>query len=228
MPRNSDVSNLSRRWFLAVAGGAAAANAFAARTDSELTQAALAPPPVADYPVKIDVRNADNLNKHPKYSTPKLSNASTVSGVSAGEKFSWRAQTKYDPSNQYHLAIIFKNGSTPFVDARTGTVPIPAFYGTENDEAAGGLGINAKISQSVTDGDEFDYYVVVFDHKLNQIYIDDPVIIIGDEQLVAERKLIKAEKELKTISLSNPADNEQLQKIEDDLGKLVAKLKKKK
>jgi hypothetical protein len=224
MPRNPDVLDVSRRWFLALAGGAAAANSLAAGLDPELTQAARATPAIADYPVTVDVRNADNVNNPPKYTTPKLNDAGSVAGVSPGEKFSWRVWTKSHPDNQYHLAVVFKDGSTPFVDANK--KPVYVFYGTEQDEGVGGLGINAKIGPGVSKGDEYDYYVVVFDRKLAQIYVNDPSIIIGDALFAAEKNLIKAHKELNKAASEFAAKREKIRDIEKQLGFLIDELKK--
>jgi|HubBroStandDraft_6_1064221.scaffolds.fasta_scaffold01852_5 hypothetical protein len=223
MPRNPDVSSVSRRLFLALAGGAAAANTLAAGFDPEPTQTAPVAPAVADYPVLVDVRTADSVKNRPKY-TVRQNDATIVDGVLIGQKFSWQVWTKSHPDNKYHLAVIFKNGLTPFVDANS--QPKYAFYGTEQDEGTGGLGIDAKIGPKVTPGEEYDYYVVVFDRKLTQIYVDDPSIIIGDGLIAAEKNLIKASNELKKAASEYALKRDKIRSIEKQLGLLIDELKK--
>lgn len=222
MPRNSDASNVTRRWFLALAGGAAAANSLAAGLDPEPTHAAPVAPAVADYPVFVDVSNADSVKNRPKY-TVNGKDATIVDGVLHDQKFSWQVLTKSHPDNKYHLAIIFKNGSTPF--EKNGK-PVYVFYGTEQDEGAGGLGIDAKISTSVTFGEEYDYYIVVFDHKIAQLYVDDPSIIIGDGLIAAEKNLIKASRDLERVVSKDAAKREKIRAIEGQLRSLIDELKK--
>jgi hypothetical protein len=224
MPRNPDVSNVSRRWFLALAGGAAAANTLATGLDPELTQAAPSPPTTTTYQITVDVSNAVNLKTPPIYYTPKLPNARSVSGVKANETFSWRVHTKSHPANQYHLAILFKDHSTPFVDATSGNSQVYEFYGTENDEAAGGTGINAKIDTNALL--QYDYYVLVFDHKAKYIYFDDPSIIIGDGLLAAEKNLIKASRDLEKAASEDAAKREKIIAIDKQLRSLINEFKK--
>jgi hypothetical protein len=223
MPINSEVSNVSRRRFLTVAGGAAAASSVATGMNLRSARAMADKSISADYPLIIDVSKADHADNPPSYRTESGVDAHTIKKVKKDQTFAWRVQTRNDPNNHYQLAILFANKLTPFVDIKSGK-PVYTFYGSEDDEHNGGIGKNAKID-NLTKG-SFEYYVAVYDSDTGQLYIDDPTIIIGDGKLAAEADLIAAKGELKKAAAAYPAKSDQIQSIEKSLRDLIEELKK--
>ena len=182
MSTNSDVSNVSRRRFLAVAGSVAATSSFAAGNASGLTQS---PPPAPDhYLVTIHVRNgavsysAKNVGTGLDVSMPN--NELTVK---IGDEVKWQADTLgAHPKHRGHVHFATGTGTpgTPF--ARS----------------------DFRWSENGTDGDytiqKGDYYycVAIFDHGVSEVYADDPKIIVGGA-LIAKTEVEEAERALREV-----------------------------
>src|ERR1700722_1551405 len=161
MSSNSDVSNVSRRHFLAVAGTMAAASSFAVGKHAESSQTSSALVQPVHYLVTIDVTSGSI-----KYSaqnkddpTQVVSMPNNCLTVNKGDEVKWQAKTT-GPHAKHRATIRFTTTS-PF--------SLPEFRWSENQFGGG---------DTRTVGD-FYYCVGVFDKKMHVIYADDPRIIVG-------------------------------------------------
>jgi hypothetical protein len=218
MSRNKDVSNISRRRFLEVAGSMAVAGRAAVAKDASSAPAS-PPPPTADYSVTVEVTNT-NL-KPIKYHTPSQNDASIIKNVAKNQTFTWAVKTL--SSGNYRLTILFLN-ATPFVDAHGN--PVYAFGGSESEGGQGKIG--GKIAPTVPDG-TYKYYVAIFDDTTGVTYTDDPKIIVGGgREDEAKRRIALALDDLKDAyaGLSGrPKVQKQIQSIEHDLDHVIDELK---
>jgi plastocyanin len=181
MSKNSDASNLSRRKFLAVAGTVAAANSLAVGKDVGSAQTTTQSTPVSPvhYLVTITVDVANNsisydaLNKDTGKPAPMPNNSLTVM---PGDEVKWTARTS---GHRYRASVRFTT-TTPFA--------VKEFKWSENQTGGGN-----------TQGGAANHYylVAVFDKDTQEVYSDDPKIIVGGASVKAE--IIEAESELQAV-----------------------------
>lgn len=210
MSRGSDVSNVSRRQFLAVAGTVGAASSVAL---GEASSFAPAPPPApVRHPVTIDVTTTNRIS----YVDGSGHNVYRLT-VKAGDGVTWKAKTT---GTKHHVTILFLK-DTPLIDANN--KPVYAVHGSEGDEA--GSGIGGMIDPGASGA--YEYYVAVFDNDTGLTYTDDPKIIVGGGGTRDTRtELIEAAGELKQAALSSPpAQREKIESIENRLEELIDQLK---
>jgi len=192
MSGKPDASGVSRREFIAGAGGVAAAGYLVVGGD---TASAQSTSPVKTWAVAIDATKTPHFG----YSEPSLGSTSADPlPVNGGDIVTWGISL---PNHRRHTVIFFKE-ETPFLD--TNRKPVWWFHGSESDEPIGGKGV--CIDPNAFPGDEFPYTVIVFDEDANHIYLDDPKILIatkllGEKQaredvITARHKIKKASKEL--------------------------------
>ena len=200
MSSNSDVSNVSRRHFLAVAGTMAAASSFAVGKHAESSQTSSALVQPVHYLVTIDVTSGSI-----KYSaqnkddpTQVVSMPNNCLTVNKGDEVKWQAKTT-GPHAKHRATIRFTTTS-PF--------SVPEFKWSENQFGGGD-------TQTVGD---FYYCVGVFDKKIHEIYADDPRIIVGGA-FDAEARVEEAQRELGEVK-------EKIGSIEGKLMKAIDELKK--
>lgn len=211
MSENDGAPNVTRRRFLALGSVAAATGPLAPGKVSTLFAALPPPPPVADYPVTIDVTDPHNF----KYSTPSQSDASTLDKVTSGQTFTWVVKDL----SKYHLTIIFPK--TPFVEA---SGPVHIFTGSQDDASQGKLGGTIKATSG-----EYKYWVVVQNDVAGGIYTADPKIIVGrgfgaeDEIDFALDDLRAADEKLS----KKPEMQERIRTIEKQLKEIAHQLKSK-
>jgi hypothetical protein len=209
MSRNSDVSNVSRREFLAVAGGVAATGYLTIGKDSTLAQAPC-PGTVTSHPVTM---TPDPAKKTIKYTTPPSNDASTLC-VNPQDTVTWAAKT----SGRKHQSVIMFSPNTPFVDKTSGEM-VYSFYGSESDEPIGG---NVIVSPYAS-GD-YKYNVLIFDQMNNKTYPDDPKIIVGGSGPAATAELSAALLELKkakALLSRKPNTEKQAEHIESIVNELA-------
>jgi hypothetical protein len=197
MSRNKDVSNISRRRFLAVAGSVAATSSLAVGKDSSLTQPVPAPPPPVHYLVTIHVKNdkicytAKNMDTH--LDVPMPNNDLTVY---KGDEVKWEADTP-GPNARHRGHVYFK--TSPFAGHD--------FRWSENRSDGG---------KTLTAGTYY-YCVAIFDKVKQEAYADDPKIIVGGAANATE-EVEKAETELSEV-------REKIESIESMLKEAIEKLK---
>ncbi len=195
MSRNRDVSNLSRRRFIAVAGSVAATSSFAVGRDSSLTQPVPAPPPPVHYLVTIHVVN-DKIsytaqNRDTGGGVPMPHNDLTVN---KGDEVKWEADT-LGPNPKHRGHVHFK--SSPFAGQD--------FRWSENGSDGGNTLSVGK----------YYYCVAIFDKVKQEVYADDPKIIVGG---TAAEEVEKARTELSEVK-------EEIESIESMLKEAIQKLK---
>ena len=224
MSKNTEVSSVSRRLFLAVAGGAAAANSFAV---GETVSSAVKPacPKPTSYAVTIDVRtdpfsysatdacgNTHKANRH---------------AVTGGDSAAWNVKTPLatGATLNYHITI-FCVKETPLVDFNTGTNPVFALHGATAEANAGT--VKAKIDTEASGS--YEYYVAITDDNTGITYTDDPKIIVGgggtyEQALIKNANdLIEEAHKLKDAAGSDRALKDRIQSIEKNLGEVVHNL----
>jgi hypothetical protein len=196
MSRNNDLSTISRRRFLAVAGTVAATSSLAV-ADSSLPQP-VPPPPPAHYRVTIQVRNdqicytAKNMDTN--QAVPMPNNDLTVH---KGDEVKWEADTP-GPNAKHRGHVSFK--TTPF--ARYDFRWSENGYDGGNTQSAG----------------TYYYSVAIFDYVKQEVYADDPKIIVGGS-LDAMEEFKEAESELREV-------REKIGSIEGILKDAIEKSKK--
>jgi hypothetical protein len=175
MSRSSDVSNVSRRDF--IAGSAATAGYLTAGANPSLEAAAAAAP--TTHQVTMTVLAGNTI----KYTKDDGSSADPLT-VPPGHKVVWRAVTS---GPHHHLAVLFTQG-TPFSDDSNGSV-VYAFHGSDQQEdgVLSTIGNNATIVQKPP-APQYKYSVAIFDKQANTTAVDDPHIIIGTVDLYEEKK----------------------------------------
>jgi hypothetical protein len=197
MSRNSAVSNVSRRRFL-VASTVAATSSFVVGKDSNLGQPVPTPPsPPVHYLVTIDV-TTDPIsytaeNKDTLTGVPMPNNSLTVN---KGDEVKWQAKTA--GPNAKHRGHIRFTTTTPFA--------VKEFRWSENG-FGGGYTKNA--------GTHY-YCVGVFDKLKQEVYADDPKIIVGGT-FDAKAEVEEAESEVREVK-------EKIESIENLLKKAIEKL----
>lgn len=209
MAKNAEAWNISRRRFLAVSGSVAATSSLALGKHSTLFASPLPPPPVADYPVTIDVSDRNHI----KYSTPKKGDAYILDNVITGDTISWTVKSL----NKFHLAILFPD-DTPFADANGS---VQGLLGSQADASQGKIG--GKIN---ADGD-YEYWVIVHNDDTGETYTNDPRIIVGKLN-EAEKEIQSALDDLKAADqkLSDkPKLKEQIRTAEQKLKEIIHELK---
>ena len=197
MSYNFDVSNVSRRRFLAVAGSVAAASSLAVGSDVEAGQPLPVPVTAVRYLVTIDVTNDPILytaqNKDTMTAVPMPNNCLTVN---KGDEVKWQAKTA--GPNAKHRAHIHFTTTTAFA--------VQDFKWSE-----GGFG------GGTTQNSGTHYYCVgVFDKVKQEVYADDPKIIVGGT-FDAKAEIVEAESELREVK-------EKIGSIENLLRTAVEKL----
>ena len=198
MSKNSDASNVSRRKFLAVASTVAAANSLAVGKDVGLAQTTTQSTPVRPVHYLVTITVADNsisysaINKDTGNPVTMLNNSLTVM---PGDEVKWTAAT---PGPNKHRASVRFTTTTPFT--------VKDFKWSENQTGGG----NAQ------GGPASHYYVVaVFDERTQEVYSDDPKIIVGGASVKAE--IIEAESELQAVK-------EKIESIDALLNKAIEQL----
>ena len=197
MPKNSDASNVSRRRFLTVAGSVAAASSLARGNDVGSAQ----PPPTTvtpvHYLVTMNVTSSGPIlytaeNKDTSTPVSMTNNSLTVNN---GDEVKWQAIT-VGPNAKYRAHIRFPT-TTPFA--------VQEFKWSEN-------GFGGGTTQNV--GTHY-YCVGIFDKVKQEIYADDPRIIVGGTGATAE--VAQAKRELTEVQ-------EKIGSVEDILKKAIEKL----
>ncbi len=198
MSKNSDASNVSRRKFLAVAGTVAAANSLAVGKDVGSAQTTTQSTPVSlvHYLVTITVANNSisyyALNKDTGQAVSMPNNSLTVN---PGDEVKWKAIT---PGPNRHRASVRFTTTTPFT--------VKEFKWSENQTGGG----------NTQGGPASHYYLVaVFDKDTQEVYSDDPKIIVGGAFVKAE--IIEAESELQAVK-------EKIESIDALLNKAIEQL----
>jgi hypothetical protein len=203
MSRDSDTSNLSRRHFLAVAGGVAVASSVAAAKDLELAEAAAVS---INYPVTIDARTTPF-----KYTTNVPVAGTDAYHLHVAAATSTVTFTVVTSGANQHSAAIFFPNDTPFVDLNAR--PMNAFAWSESEEGA-------KLALLPMDQDasgRFEYRVVVFDKLTGTTVSEDPKIIVGTGGFELETQVFK---ELNELSISCPKESEKIKSVEGKLKQL--------
>jgi len=224
MSKNTEVSNVSRRLFLTVAGGAAAANSFAV---GEAVSSAVNPLPSnpTNYLVTIDVSTNPISYSYTDGSGKHRANRLTVSG---NDTIAWNVTTPpYSAGRpKYHITILCVK-ETPLVDKKHNNNPLFEIHGSEIEANAGTVMANIDTDASGS----YEYYVAVTDDNTGQTYTDDPKIIVGGKGTYEQGELIKnanhliAEAhKLEDAAGSNRGLKEKIQSIEKDLEEVVQKL----
>jgi len=221
MSRNSVVSNVSRRRFLAVAGGVAAANSFA--TGKALSPA-VPPPPPTTYLVTIDI-TANPISY--TYTTTGVGGVHKANRLKVNESdiVKWKVKTFLSTGYKYHMTILCVR-ETPLADTHGN--PMFAIHGSEVEADAGAV---MAIIDADTSG-TYEYYVAVTDVPTGKTYSDDPKIIVGGSGTLEQREelikdahqLIAAARKLEDAAGSNHALNEKIESIEKELEEVVGKL----
>jgi hypothetical protein len=182
MFRNSDVTNVTRRRFLTVAGTVAATSSFSVGKDSSLSQTVPAPTPVK-YLVTIDVRSGSI-----SYSVSPTIDPHIMK-VNVNDEITW--QVKSAGSHPKHHAAVLFIATTPFLD--TNGQPATTFQWSDSDDANIGVG-GGKTQTKGT----HEYCVAVFDKAKGKLYLDDPKIIVGGT-VDAKGQIVEAESELRAV-----------------------------
>jgi hypothetical protein len=197
MSKTFDASNVSRRKFLAVASTVAAASSLAVGKDSQSAQASAATVLPVHYLVTIDVTTGSvsysALNKDTQQDVPMPNNSLTVN---AGDEVKWQANTT-GPKPRHRAGIRFTT-TTPFA--------VKEFKWSEN-KSDGGNTQNAGTHP---------YCVGVFDKVKQEVYFDDPKIIVGGGVTV-KAEIVEAKSELNEVK-------EKIESIEMLLSKAIEQL----
>ena len=208
MSTDSDASSVSRRQFLAVASGAAAAGSI-----SVGKVLASPPPPTApfNYTVTIDVSTTP-ISYTVVDSSGAVHNAYRLR-VKSNDKVSWKMKS----GGAQHGTVLFIR-DTPLVDANNNNNPLFA-VDTSNpvvglvDQGASGI---------------YEYYVAVFDPTTNKTYTDDPKIIVGSGDIVVAAELEPILNtvlgEVKELKPSSSDQRRRVESIEDNLERIIKKL----
>jgi hypothetical protein len=179
----SKMDNVSRRHFLAVAGGAAAVGSLGVKNNVEPVPASTS----VDYPVTIDVTKKPISYMNGSQNVYHLK----IVSVNAGDTISWNAISSAPASGgQQHSAGIFFPKDTPLID--DDGRPMYAVVWSDREEALG------RVKQKL-DSDAngvYEYRVAVFDKNGSVKYSDDPKIMIGTGQVYLANKLIEVKEEL--------------------------------
>jgi hypothetical protein len=206
MSRNSDVSNVSRRQFLAAAGTVAAASSFAVGKDSDSAQTT-PPLPPADYVVTIDVttKPISYSARDGQGNVVNMSNNGLM--VNPNDSVTWKVHSR---RKKYSLTIgFFNTTTTPLMDASNN--PLYSVSGTEADEGTKKIGGMIEPNATGT----YKYSVRGKDDA-GTPFPDDPTIIVG--KLSPRAKLIEAKGELKQVE-------DKIKSIEEELGVIIDELK---
>jgi hypothetical protein len=199
MSTQPDVSNVSRRQFLSVAGSVAAASSLAMGKHSESPQTPSALVQPVHYLVTIDVTSGSiSYSAQNKDTSQAVSMPNNCLTVNKGDEVKWQAKTA-SPHPQYRASIRFTTTS-PF--------SVPEFKWSENQFGGG---------NTLTAGTYY-YCVGVFDKVKHEIYADDPKIIVGGT-FDARAKVEEAERELGEVK-------EKIGSIESILLKAIDELNK--
>ena len=181
MSINSDVSTVSRRRFLAAAGSMAAASSFAVGKDVGSPQTSPGVVPV-HYLVTIHVDVTSGSISYCAQNTdtgqdvPMPNNDLTVN---MGDEVKWQADT--GPHGKHRANVRFTKTS-PFSKSE--------FKWSENQTGGG------RITTLITD--TYYYCVGVFDVNRQEIYADDPRIIVGGT-FDAKAEIEEARRELREV-----------------------------
>ena len=207
MSRKFDVSDVNRRQFLAVAGGAAAASSLSAGKGLNLANAAATPP--INYPVTIDARTTPFAYSTtvPVASTP----AYHLHLASANSTVTFTAITS--GANQHSAAIFFPT-DTPFVD-KNGR-PMYAFTWSQTEEST-----LAVLSVDPDASGPFEYRVVVFDKLTGTTVSEDPKIIVGSGNFELSEIIEKLER----IKKAHPDEDKTIESIKTELHQLFIGLR---
>jgi hypothetical protein len=206
MSRKFDVSDVNRRQFLAVAGGAAAASSLSAGKGINFANAAATP--LINYPVTIDARTTPFT-----YSTTVPvagTQAYHLHLASANSTVTFTAITS--GANQHSAAIFFPT-DTPFVD-KNGR-PMYAFAWSQTEEPLAVLLMDPDASGP------FEYRVVVFDKLTGTTLSEDPKIIVGSGNYELNEIIEKLER----IRKAHPDEDKTIESIKTELQQLFLGLK---
>lgn len=225
MFRHSEVSNVSRRRFLAVAGGVAAANSFA--KGEALGSPVPPPPPPTTNLVTIDITTNPLSYSYTIMNgggTAHKANRLKVNGL---DTVKWNVKTSVTTGYKYHVTILCVR-ETPLAD--TNNNPVFAIQGSEVEADAGK--VMAKIDTDATG--TYEYYVAVTDDKTGKTYTDDPKIIVGGSGTFEQKKelirdahqLIGEAHKLEDAAGSNHVLREKIESIEKELGGVLDELER--
>jgi hypothetical protein len=177
------------------------------------------------YSVKSTPANAPTCSKaHPTQGT----NGDVY--VCQNDKVYWTAATKKD-SNGKMQSEMFILHEDSILDKTGATYPTHGFHARDGGQDGG------SIDPDYDSGDPHEYYVFVFDKLTQQMYVDDPKIIIGTGTVdeVSERlnDIKQQARQLRVLVTADPAStNEQKEeairrerKMATDVDKLKALLK---
>src|SRR5215470_16470707 len=165
MSKNSSASNLSRRSFLAAAGTVAAANSFVvgkAVPSEQNTMKAPAPPPSDSYVVTVKLADDGSFSyDYSKNGAAPVPMPSKDLTVLTGNDVQWQSTL---PNSHRHRASVRFTTTTPFGGANE-------FKWSENQKKGG------RVTE--TNLSTHYYSVAVYDKHKDEIFTDDPKIIVG-------------------------------------------------
>jgi hypothetical protein len=207
MSTDSDTSSVSRRQFLAVASGAAAAGSIS------VGKVLASPPPTPpfSYTVTIDASTTP-ISYTVVDSSGAVHNAYRLR-VKSNDKVSWKMKS----GGAQHGTVLFIR-DTPLVDANNNNNPL---FAVDTSNAVVGL-----VDQGASG--IYEYYVAVFDPTTNKTYTDDPKIIVGSGNIVVAAELEPILNtvlgEVKELKPSSSDQRRRVESIEDNLEKLIKQL----
>jgi len=223
MSKSSDVSNVTRRGFLAGAGTVATTGYLLIGGPSSATVEPSFPPTAPNHVMTFDV-TSNSIVCNIGSPQPPGSDPCTLT-VKPKDVVHFKAITV--PKSKRHLAVLFID-RTPFVD--TGGDKVWAFHGSEGDEG-NGIGRLASIDPALSEGDVFEFSVGVWDEASGnkpKSYTGDPTIIIGKGGsgiASAIAKLNAADGLLMKAAEAYPPKSDEIKSIEDRVTALIAQLK---
>lgn len=202
----SEGSDVSRREFLAVAGGVGAATSFVV---PETRSAAAS----ADYVVTVDVTKTPFAYTSPQ--TPDAYNLHV--DVTKIKTVSWKAVSQ---GSNHSMGIFFPK-ETPFLNPSDGR-PMYALLWSDREESANPIIANLDPYAS----GKYEYRIAVFDKQTGKTYSEDPRIIVGSGniELIAELSEIKGEIESLEESSHSEEAKRELKRINDKLSGIIASL----
>jgi hypothetical protein len=204
MSTDSDASSVSRRQFLAVASGAAAAGSMSVGNVLASPPPPSTPNPPTNYLVTVDVTTRPISYTIPGPSPTAPRKRVYRLKVSSNDTVTWEAKTN---GPKHRVTVLFLK-ETPLIDTGNNNQPLYAVHGSESQPALAGK-VDADASGI------FEYSVAVFDDNAGGLtYTDDPKIIVGSGNSITLTDVLQEVEALK------PTSSDQKKIVEDIEGKL--------